>query len=204
MATSRRQLDPRIRRVVAEHGPLLRTQQLRDAGIHPRMIYALRDAGELEAVARGTFRIASDPFPEHFDLLVVAARAPQAVVCLVSALAFHELTDEVPHEVSIAIPRNGGMPTLAEVPIRVFRFADAMYSQGIEHHPIGDIDLKVYSPAKSIIDVFRFRNRIGEDVAVKALANGLRTRKVRPGPLLELAAGLRASNVLTPYLKALT
>ena len=79
-----------------------------------------------------------------------------------------------------------------------------MYQLGIEHHRVGEIDLKVYSPARSIVDAFRFRNRIGEDVAIKALATGLRSRKVRPGPLLDLAGKLRARNVITPYLKALS
>jgi predicted transcriptional regulator of viral defense system len=188
---------------MAEHGPIVRTTQLLRAGVHPRTIYGLRDSGQLEAVGRGLYRLPTAPFPEHFDLLVVAKRAPHAVVCLVSALSFHGLTDEVPHEVSIAIPRNGGAPNIDTIPTRVFRFSDALYRLGVEHHQVGDIDLKVYSPTKSIIDAFRFRNRIGEDVAIAALAAGLRTRKVRPGPLLELAGKLRARNVLTPYLKAL-
>ena len=187
-----------------KHGPLVRTSQLQAAGLHPRVIYSLRDAGVIEAVARGVFRIRSEPLPEHFDLLVVAKRAPQAVVCLISALAFHDLTDEIPHEVSIAVPRNAGVPVFDTTPVRVFRFSDAMYRLGIEEHRVGDIELKVYSPAKSIIDAFRFRNRIGDDVAVKALAAGLRTRKVRPGPLLELASRLRAGKVIAPYLNALS
>lgn len=196
-------LDPVVRRVIGEHGPIVRTTQLLAAGVHPRTLYRLRNRGQLEAVGRGLFRLPTAPLPAHFDLLVVARRAPHAVICLVSALAFHGLTDEVPHEVSIAIPRNGGAPTVDTIPMRVFRFSEAMYQLGVEHHRVGDIDLKVYSPTKSIIDAFRFRNRIGEDVAIAALAAGLRTRKARPGPLLDLAGKLRARNIITPYLKAL-
>jgi predicted transcriptional regulator of viral defense system len=126
------------------------------------------------------------------------------VICLVSALSFHDLTDEVPHEVSIAIPRSSSAPKIMEVPVRVFRFSDASYELGIEHHNVGGIDLKVYSAERTIVDAFRFRNRIGDDVAIGALTRALRNRKVRPGKLLELAEKLRARRVLEPYLKAIT
>lgn len=196
-------LDPRVRRVLSKRGALVRASQLFDGGVHPRTLYALRNAGELEQVGHGLYRLASAPVPPHFDLLVVAARAPRAVVCLISALAFHDLTDEIPHEVSIAILRGATTPRIESPPVRVFHFSAAAYRLGIEHHKIEGVDLKVYSPAKSIVDAFRFRNRIGEDVAIKALATGLRTRRVRPGPLLELAGKLRARAVIEPYLKAL-
>ncbi len=204
MTDTRIKLDPEVRRVVRERGPIVRAGQLLEAGIHPRTLYGLRDSGQLEAVSRGLYRLSSAPLPEHFDLLVAARRVPHGVVCLVSALAFHDLTDEIPHEVSIAVPRNAAIPKLGSTPVRVFRFSDPMYRLGIEHHRVGDIDLKIYSPAKSIVDAFRFRNRIGEDVAIKALVTGLRTRKVRPGELLELAGKLRARSVIAPYLKALS
>lgn len=196
-------LDPRVRRVLDKHGGLARASQLFESGVHPRTLYMLRDAGKIEQVSRGLYRLASAPVPPHLDLLVVATRVPRAVICLISALAFHELTDEIPHEVSIAVRRGATTPRIERPPLRVFRFSDAAYRLGIEHHDVDGIDLKVYSPAKSIIDAFRLRNRIGEDVAIKALATGLRSRRVRPGPLLELAGKLRARSVIEPYLKAL-
>ncbi len=196
-------LDPQVRRALSKHGAIVRASQLFDAGVHPRTLYAHRNAGQLELVSRGLYRLASAPLPRHFDLVVVAAHAPRAVVCLISALTFHELTDEIPHEVSIAVQRGSAPPKLDTPPVRVFHFSDDAYRLGIEHHKIEGIDLKVYSPAKSIVDAFRFRNRIGEDAAIKALATGLRTRRVRPGPLLELANKLRARAVIEPYVKAL-
>jgi predicted transcriptional regulator of viral defense system len=195
-------LDPRLRRVLGEH-TVVRAADVIDRGVHPRTLYGLRDAGELEQISRGIFRIAAAPVPPHLDLLAVAARAPHAVICLVSALAFHELTDEIPHEVSIAIRRGTTSPIIAHPPVRIFHFADFAYGLGIEHHKIEGIDLKLYSAAKSIVDAFRFRNRIGEDVAIKALATGLRSRQVRPGSLLELAGKVRVRSVIEPYLKAL-
>jgi len=200
----RAKLDPRVRRVIGEHGGLARASELIEAGVHPRTLYALRNSGQLEVVARGVYRLPSVPLPPHFDLLVVTTRVPRAVICLISALAFHELTDEIPHEVSIALPQGASTPRLDAPPIRVFRFSDVAFRTGIEHHRIDGIDLKVYSAAKTVVDVFRFRNRIGEDVAIKALATALRVGKVRPGPLLELAGKLRARRVIEPYLKALT
>jgi predicted transcriptional regulator of viral defense system len=200
---SSRAAEARVRRAAAKHGAVLRAAHLFDAGLHPRDLYALRDAGHLETIARGIYRIASAPPPAHVDLLVVATRAPHAVVCLTSALAFHELTDEIPHEVTIAIPRNAAAPRLDTPPVRVFRFSDVAYRLGIEHHALDRVDVKIYSPTKSIVDAFRFRNRIGEDVAIKALSEALRSRRVRPGPLLELASKLRARTVIEPYVKAL-
>ena len=197
-------LDPRVRRVFGEDGPIVHAGQLFDAGVHPRTLYSLRDAGQLEQVGHGLYRLASAPVPANLDLVVVATHAPRAVVCLISALAYHELTDEIPHEVSIAVLRGSASPRIDTPPVRVFHFSEAAYRLGIEHHKLQGIDLKVYSPTKSIVDVFRFRNRIGEDVAIKALATALRTRRVRPGPLLELAGKLRARSIIGPYLKALT
>jgi predicted transcriptional regulator of viral defense system len=197
------ELDPRVRRVLSKRGPLVRASQLFAAGVHPRTLYALRDAGTLEQVGRGLYRLAAAPAPPHLDLLAVAARAPRGVVCLISALAFHELTDEVPHEVSIALRSGAATPRIDRPPVRVFHFSDLAYRLEIERHVIEGVELKVYSPAKSIVDAFRFRNRIGEDVAIKALSTALRARRVRPGPLLELAGRLRARAVMEPYLKAL-
>ena len=105
-------LDRRVRRVLDEHGAIVRATDLIAGGIHPRMLYALRDSGTLEQVARGLYRLAAAPAPEHRDLLTVAAHAPRAVVCLLSALSFHDLTDEIPHEVYLAVPRNAAPPKL--------------------------------------------------------------------------------------------
>jgi len=192
-----------VRELIGGHA-VVRAAELFSRGVHPRVLYRLRDAGELEQVSRGLYRVASEPVPPHLDLLAVAARAPHAVICLVSALAFHELTDEIPHEVSVAIRRGKTPPAIDHPPVRIFRYADFAYTLGIEHRKIEGIDLKVYSATKSIVDAFRFRNRIGEDVAIKALATGLRDRRVRPGSLIELAGKLRVRSVIEPYLKALT
>jgi predicted transcriptional regulator of viral defense system len=196
--------EQRLARELKRRGGIIRAHELFDAGVHPRTLYRLRDEGFLEVLSRGVYRVASAAPPPHLDLLTVAVRVPTAVVCLISALAFHGLTDEIPHEVMIALPRTTARPRIDSPPIRVFRFSVAVYEVGVEHHPIEGVDLKVYSPTKSILDCFRFRNRLGEDVAVQALARGLRTRKARPAALMEMAGPLRLRRVLAPYLQALT
>jgi predicted transcriptional regulator of viral defense system len=202
MSPSRAALDPRIQRVLEEHGAIVRASQLLEAGIHPRVLYEGRDSG-LERVGHGLYRVSGAPMPAHLDLLIIALRAPNGVVCLISALAFHALTDEIPHAVSVAVPRGAASPRIESPPIRVHHYANSTFHLGLEHHEIERIDVKVYSPARSIVDAFRFRNQIGEDVAIKALAAGLRTRSVRPGSLIELASKLRARAIIEPYLKAL-
>lgn len=190
-------------RALSRRASLLRASDVLAAGVHPRTLYRLRDRGDLEQVSRGIYRVASDVPPPHLDLLTVALRVPGGVVCLVSALAFLRLTDEIPHEVMVALPRRAARPVVDQPPIRVFHLSGPGYALGIEHHRIAGVDLRVYGATKTILDCFRFRNRIGEDVAVRALALALRTRAVRPGPLMEMAAQLRVQRVLAPYLKAL-
>jgi predicted transcriptional regulator of viral defense system len=194
--------EQRVHEIFGEHA-VVRAAELFEEGVHPRTVYRLRSTGVIEQVSRGVYRLGTAPVPPHLDLLAVATRAAHAVVCLVSALAFHELTDEIPHEVAIAIRRGTTPPAIDHPPVRVFRFADFAYRLGIERHEIDGVELKVYSAAKSIVDAFRFRNRIGEDVAIQALATGLRTRRIRPGTILELATKLRMRTVIEPYLKAL-
>jgi predicted transcriptional regulator of viral defense system len=194
----------RLLRGAKRRGGLLRAQTLLDAGVHPRTLYALRDAGTLESVSRGVYRLAEAPPPPHLDLLTVALRVPPAVICLVSALAFHGLTDEIPHEVMIALPRGAARPRLDHPPIRVFTSSGRGYSLGIEHHKIEGLDLKVYGVTKTIVDCFRVRNRLGVDIAVKALARALETRKARPAELVEVAKLLRMQRVMAPYLEALS
>jgi len=191
-------------RGAARRRGLIRTQTLLDAGIHPRAIYALRDDGTLETVSRGVYRLADASPPPHLDLLTVALRVRPAVICLVSALAFHGLTDEIPHEVMIALPRGTARPRLDQPPIRVFTFSGHGYAFGIDRHKIEGIDLKVYGVTKTIVDCFRVRNRLGVDIAVKALARALETRKARPAELVEVAKLLRMQRVMAPYLEALS
>ena len=160
--------------------------------------------GELIELGRGLYAIPSFEPSEYHGLAVVSARAPAAVVCLFSALAFHGLTTQQPHEVWIAIPTKTWQPKLDWPPLRVVTFSGAHYHEGIEHHTLEGVDVQVYGVAKTVVDCFRFRNKIGLDVALEALRDALRKKRVQPGELVELAQRQRVATSFRPYIEALT
>jgi predicted transcriptional regulator of viral defense system len=182
---------------------MLRTFRALSLGIHPRVLYSLRDAGRLQQVSRGLYRLAELPELGNPDLAAVASRVPQGVICLISALAFHEITTQIPHRVDVAVPRGTKHPRLDFPPIRLFRFSAPMHEAGVETRKVDGVDVHVYSAAKTIADCFRFRNRIGIDVAVEALRL-FHTRKKAPmRELLEYARLCRVERVMKPYIEAL-
>lgn len=185
------------------HRGVLRTSRVLEAGVHPRTLYHLRDSGRLVQVSRGVYRLADLPEPSQPDLVVVAARVPQAVICLISALAFHEITTQVPHEVQIALPRGTRTPRLGHPPVRVFRMAGQAYSEGIETHVEQGVTLRVYGPEKTVADCFKFRNKIGLDVAVEALRLAREKKGVSPRALLHYGRICRVERVMLPYIEML-
>ena len=138
-------------------------------GISRYRLYALRDRGVIEPISRGVYRLVELPPVGNPDLVTVSLRFPNAVVCLVSALAYHGITTQIPHEVSVAVPRDSRMPSLDHPPLRAHRFSKEAYRQGIETHPIDGASVKVYSREKTLADCFKFRNKIGMDVVLEAL-----------------------------------
>lgn len=189
--------------IFKKHGGMLRASRAIALGVHPRVLYGLRDAGRLREVSRGLFRLSDLPELGNPDLAAVAARVPQGVICLISALAFHRITTEIPHQVDIAVPRGTKQPRLEFPPIRLFRFSGPMYEAGIEEHRVDSVLVRVYSPAKTVADCFRFRNRIGIDVAVEALKLFRARKKSSLRELLEYARLGRVERVIKPYLEAL-
>jgi predicted transcriptional regulator of viral defense system len=188
--------------VFRRHGGVLRTKDAVALGVHPRTLYELRDSGVLDRVSRGIYRLAELPPLGQPDLVTVALRVPRAIVCLISALSHHDLTTEVPHEVQIALPRGTRSPALEHPPIRVFRFSAPMLGEGVQIAKIDGVPVRMYSPEKTIADSFRFRNKIGLDVAIEALDLGLKRRRLRPADILRYARICRVEKVLMPYLQA--
>jgi len=193
----------RAETVFRKHGGMLRTYRALALGIHPRVLYSLRDAGRLQQVSRGLYRLAALPELGNPDLATVASRMPHGVVCLISALAFHELTTQIPHQVDVAVPRGTKHPRLDFPPIRIFHFSAPMYQAGIELHRVDGVEVRVYRAAKTVADSFRFRNRIGIDVAVEALRLLHSRRKAPMRELLEYARVCRVERVMKPYIEAL-
>jgi predicted transcriptional regulator of viral defense system len=191
------------RRVFKAHQGTLRTMEALRAGIHPRTLYALRDGGEIEQISRGLFRLSALPSLGEPDLVIVAKKAPRAVFCLLTALAFHHLTTQVPHAISIALPRNARAPRLDHPPLEVFRFSPASLRAGIENPTVDGVALQIYSREKTLADVFKYRRKLGLDVALEAL----RTYRAQPKPdwqrLLEYARLCRVETIMRPYLEAI-
>ena len=180
----------------------LRTREALEAGIHPRTLYAMRDAGELEQLARGLYRLAELAPLSEPDLATVAKRIPQGVVCLISALAHHELTTQVPHVVHLALPRTSRHPVLAYPPLQVYRFSRVAFEAGIDTHMIDNVSVRVYGPEKTLADCFKCRNKIGLYVAIESLRSYCGRRGARPQMVLEFARTCRVEKVVRPYLEA--
>jgi len=186
-----------------ERGGTLRTSEALRLGISPRTLYALRDTGVLEPLARGLFRLANLPPLSNPDLVIVAHKIPQGVVCLVSALAFYELTTQIPTAVDVALESGSTRPRLAFPPVRVFWFSGAAWGQGVERHQVDGMPVRIYGPEKSVADAFKFRRRLGIDLALEAL----KAYRARPdfdvNELLHYARIGRVEQVISPYLEAL-
>jgi predicted transcriptional regulator of viral defense system len=183
-------------------GGMLRTRDALQAGIHPRTLYELRDSGRIEQLSRGLFRLVEAPALGHPDLVAVAVKIPDGVLCLISALAWHELTTQIPHEIYVAIPRGAEPPRLDYPPVRHFWFSGQAYSEGIETHQVDGVPLRVYSREKTLADCFKHRNRIGLDTVLEALKTYRQRGPVNTEALLHYAEVCRVKRVITPYLEA--
>ncbi|MFC1706644.1 type IV toxin-antitoxin system AbiEi family antitoxin domain-containing protein [Planctomycetota bacterium] len=184
------------------HGGILRTSLALKLGIHPRTLYQLRDEGTLVRVSRGLHRLAEFPPFTEPDLAPVAARVPDAVICLISALVFHEMTTEIAHEVQIALPRGKNPPSLDFPPVRVFHFSGGALTEGIQEHRLDGVTVRIYGPEKTVADCFKFRNKIGLEAAIGALKLALR-KGLRPAEILRYSRMCRVQRIILPYLEAL-
>ncbi|MCI0705766.1 MAG: type IV toxin-antitoxin system AbiEi family antitoxin domain-containing protein [Planctomycetia bacterium] len=193
----------KARAAFRRHGGILRMAEALREGIHRRTLYAMRDAGQVETLARGLYRLADAEPLANPDLVTVAAKVPNGVVYLISALAFHEITTQIPHEVCIAVPRNSEPPRLDYPPIRVVRLSPAPYEAGIETHKLDGVTVKVYSREKTLADCFKHRNEIGLDTVLEAVRMYKAQRRVDVDTIMRYAAVCRVAQVARPYLEAL-
>src|SRR5688572_25690089 len=166
----------RLLRLGRQRGSITRWE-VAEAGIHTQTLSRLVRTGALERVARGRYRLPDAPITEHHSLALVAAAVPKAVICLVSALSFHEIGTQLPHQVWIALDRRTRRPALSYPGLRVHRFGGKALTEGIETHQIEGESVKVYGVAKTLADVFKYRNKIGLDVALEALREAWRARR---------------------------
>ena len=190
-------------RVFRQAGGIIRTRDALHRGIHRRTLYGLRDLGRLSPLGRGVWYLVDAPASEHLDLIAVALRYPQAVVCLTSALSWHGLTTQLPAQVHIAVPPGVHQPRTSFPPVRAFRFSGRAYTAGVETHALPGAKLRVYDIAKTVADCFKFRNHVGLDVVLEALREGWRERRFTMDDLWRYATICRVDRVMRPYLESL-
>lgn len=178
-------------------------RDLAEAGIHRQALTRLVNEGRIERVARGLYRTADQPITENHGLAVASTAVPQGVVCLLSALQYHGIGTHLPSEVWMALDRRAWRPKSAWPPLRVVRFTGEALTQGIEHHTIEGRAVQVYSVTKTLADCFKYRNKIGLDVALEALRETWRGKRFTMEELDRYAAICRVQRVMQPYLEAL-
>jgi predicted transcriptional regulator of viral defense system len=189
---------------LAKQHPLLRARQLAGQSIPTAVLGRLVAAGKLERVGRGVYSLPGRPITEFRSLAEVAVRAPQGVICLLSALRVHGIGTQAPFEVWLAIPKNLPLPRFDAPAIRPVRMSGLALSEGIESRKIEGVTVQVFGAAKTVADCFKYRNKIGIDVALEALREGWRLKKFRMDDLWRYAAVDRVANVMRPYLESIT
>lgn len=190
--------------MIRKQGGIIRTQEALRRGIHRRTLYGLRDDGMLLPTSRGLYRLADmESFPTEIDLVNVAKLVPHGVICLISALFFHELTTQIPHEIWLAVDRKARKPKVDYPPVRSIFFTGSCFHEGIEVHRIMEQDVRIYNAPKTVIDCFRWRNEVGLDVALEAARSYLKRRGASPSILMDYAKPCKVEKLVTPYLEAM-
>lgn len=192
----------RLIKLVRSQG-LVRPRDLAPQGIPRVSLTRAVNRGELERVGRGLYGLPDRPISEHGTLAEVARRVPKGVVCLLSALRFHGLTTQAPFEVWLAIEHKAPAPKVEYPPLRIVRFSGDAWSEGIEDHDVDGVPVRITGVAKTVADCFKYRNKIGLDVALEALRDAWREKSVSSDDLWRYAKVCRVANVMRPYLDSL-
>jgi predicted transcriptional regulator of viral defense system len=182
---------------------VLRPRDLDSSNIPRIYLSRLCEAGKLQRIGRGLYVLPDSSVTEHHSLAEACKRVPKGVVSLLSALRFHNLTTQSPFEVWLAIGEKAWRPRMEYPPLRIVRFSQATHNAGVEKHQIEGVTVHVYSPAKTVADCFKYRNKIGLDVAIEALRECWRSRRCTMDDLWHYADICRVQNVMRPYLESL-
>ncbi|HRD71276.1 MAG TPA: type IV toxin-antitoxin system AbiEi family antitoxin domain-containing protein [Legionella sp.] len=186
-----------------QYGGQLKMSDAIKHGITRYMLYSLRDKGIIEQISRGLYRLTNLPPLSNQDLVAVSLRVPNAVICLTSALSYHELTTQIPHAISVAVPREAHLPSIDYPPTHAYRFSEEVYQSGIEEHIIDEVNIKIYSPEKTIVDCFKYRNKIGMDIILEAIKLYRARKQFDLKTILKYAKICRVERIITPYLEAI-
>jgi predicted transcriptional regulator of viral defense system len=191
----------RILRIVRRHG-MVRPKDVENEGIARETLLRLFRKGLLDRSARGVYVLANAPITEYHSLAVAAKQVPRGVICLISALQFHGLTTQIPHEVWMALDFKARRPNVSWPPLKVVRFSGQALTLGVEEHTVEGVALKIYSCAKTVADCFKYRNKIGIDLAIEALRDALRQKKATLNEIHRFAKVCRVERVMRPYLES--
>ncbi len=194
--------NQRILDLASQHG-LIRPRDLDAQGLPRVALTRLVRQGLLTRIGRGLYAIPDRPVSEHGALAEIARKHPQVIVCLLSALRMHDLTTQSPFEVWLAIPNKARAPKMSYPPLRIVRFSGAALTDGIEEHRVDGVRVRVTSVARTVADCFKFRNKIGLDVAMESLQEAWRAKRVNMDELWRYATLCRVTNVMRPYMESL-
>lgn len=187
---------------LARRRGVITTRETDGAGIHSQQLTRLVADGVLERVARGHYQLAERPVTEHHGLAVVARTVPKGVICLLSALGVHGIGTQLPAEVWVAIEGRARRPVLAHPPMRIVRFSGRAFTDGVEIHRFEGQSIRVYGVAKTLADLFKYRNKVGLDVVLEALREAWRAKKFKMEDLDRAARICRVERVMRPYVEA--
>ena len=193
----------RAKTVFKKNRGMMRMSTAIRSGIHRETLRKMVQKGDLQKISRGLYQLVEALPPSHPDLAVVATKVPSGVICLISALSYHELTTQIPHEVYLAISRNSEPPRIDYPPVRSFRFTGKAFTEGIETHDIGPVTVRVYCREKTLADCFKYRNKIGLDTCLESLQMYKQQRSYNVEAVLKFAAVCRVAGVMRPYIEAI-
>jgi len=186
-----------------KRGGMASYSELSKAGINKDILKDSLKSHRVERLDRGLYCLSGDMSFSNPDFVAISIKIPKGVICLISALAFHEATSEIPKYIDVAIPRGTHESRVKYPPIRFYRFASKAWKAGIEEHKVGGYKIKVYNLAKTIVDCFKFRNRIGIDVARDALKVAITEKYTKPKEIMQYAKICRVDKIVKPILETM-
>jgi len=199
-----RSVTEQVEELVRRHG-LARRRDVEDAGLPPQLLYRLRDRGSLMEVAPGLFKHPDTEFTERHSFAEASKLVPRGVICLVSALAFHDVGTQMPRTIWMALNReNRREPEISAPPMRFVWYSGAAFEEGQEVHQVEGVDVRVYSVAKTLADLFKYRRKLGIDVALEALRDAWKDRLFTMDEISHYADVCRVKTIMRPYLQVLT
>lgn len=186
-----------------QHGGILRASEAKRLGVHPKVLQTMHRNNLIERLSRGLYRLADMPLLDESDLVIVAKKIPQSIICLTSALSYHQITTQIPRFISVAIKQGSEPPKLEYPPIRIFWFSKKNFEEGVETHELDGISVRIYSMERTLADCFKYRNKIGLPVALEALKIYLREKQPNLDLLMHYASLCRVGKILNYYLEAI-